>query len=138
MKTLFESILGSYDDKCNIFVIVKPGFLDKTKDIINLFESKGWILDKMRTKKLLLSEAKRLYDVHKKEDFYDDLCNYMSSDLSTGMVFVKNEKFTNKLFKEVDKIKDKVRKEYGESDMRNCLHSSDSLERMRIERGIYF
>lgn len=138
MKTLFESILTSYDDNCNIFVIVKPGFLDKTKNIINIFENAGWTLDKIRTKKLLLSEAKRLYDVHKKEDFYDDLCNYMSSDLSTGMVFVKNEKFTNKLFKEVNKIKDKVRKEYGESDMRNCLHSSDSLERMKIERGIYF
>ena len=138
MRTLFESILKSYDDNCNIFVIVKPGFLDHTKDIIKKFEEKGWKLDKMRTKQLLLDEAKKLYEPHKKEDFFKALCEYMSSDLSTGLTFIKNEKFTDKLFKEVGKLKDKIRKEYGESNMRNCLHSSDSLERMQIEREIYF
>ena len=137
MKTLIESLVSG-TEKYNIFVIVKPGFLKLTPVIINIFEEHGWTLEKIRTKTLLKSEAKRLYDIHKKEDFYDDLCNYMSSDQSTGMVFVKDKPMSKKMFDETNKIKDIIRKKYGESEMRNVIHSSDSLERMKIERGIYF
>ena len=34
--------------------------------------------------------------------------------------------------------KDKIREEYGESDMRNVLHSSDSYKSFVHEAGIYF
>ena len=99
MKTLIESLVSG-TEKYNIFVIVKPGFLKLTPVIINIFEEHGWTLEKIRTKTLLKSEAKRLYDIHKKEDFYDDLCNYMSSDQSTGMVFVKDKPMSKKMFDE--------------------------------------
>lgn len=140
MRSLFETLSSSNmdDSKQNIFVIVKPGFLKDTPLIINKFEEKGWVLSRMRTKQLLLDEAKRLYDIHKDKPFYEDLCNYMSSEPSTGLIFTKDKPMSKKMFDETNVIKDKIREELGESEMRNAIHSSDSLERLPIERGIYF
>lgn len=140
MKTLFETLSSSNvdDSMCNIFVIVKPGFIKDNQFIINEFEKRGWRVDRIKTKRLLLSEAKCLYEPHKKEEWFDDLCNYMSSDLSMGILFVKDKPMTKKMFDETNKIKDIIRKKLGESEMRNAIHSSDSLERLQVERGIYF
>lgn len=143
MKTLFESLstlsTSNVDDsKQNIFVIVKPGFLDHTQLIIKRFEEKGWKLDRIKTKVLLPSETRRLYDIHKDKPFYKDLCKYMSSGLTTAILFKKDLPMSKKMFIETNKIKDNIRKELGESEMRNAIHSSDSLERLQIERGIYF
>jgi nucleoside diphosphate kinase len=140
MKTLFESLGSSNidDSKCNIFVIVKPGFFKDIPLIINKFGEKGWIIDRMKTKQLLPQEAERLYDIHKKEDWFEELCEYMSSEPTTAILFVKDSPMSDKMFKETGKIKDSIRKEFGESEMRNVIHSSDSLERLQIERGIYF
>ena len=140
MKTLFESLSSSNidDSKQNIFVIVKPGFLKDSQLIIKEFTDRGWKLERTRTKTLLFSEAKRLYDIHKKEDWFNDLCKYMSSDNSMGLIFTKDKPMSKKMFDETNKIKDIVRKKFGESEMRNAIHSSDSLERLQIERGVYF
>lgn len=118
-----------------VFIIVKPGFLKYTKEILEKLKKEGWELIRIRTKKLLLSEAKRLYAVHKKEKFYTPLCKYMSSDLSTGIIVAKKTKAP---FEEIAKIKDKFRKKYAESDMRNVMHSSDSKESMDKEMYCYF
>lgn len=126
------------DRKKYIFTVIKPGFLNIGQKIIERFEEDGWKVSKMRTKQLLLSEARLLYSVHKKEDFYKDLCIYMSSGPSTAIIFTKDDLMDNDIFKEVSEIKDEIRKEYGESDMRNVLHSSDSLEHMEVEQVIYF
>lgn len=122
-----------------IFVVIKPGFLHMGQKIIEIYNEFGWSLDKTRTKQLLLQEAKKLYAVHKKEDFYKSLCNYMSSGPSMGLIF-KNPMFRiNKdMFNKTNDIKDIIRKEYGESDMRNVIHSSDSYGAMLNESSIYF
>lgn len=134
MKSLASYVKGEQ----HIFIIIKPGFLEKSKDIIEKFEREGWKISKMKTKTLLFSEAKRLYAVHKKEDFYTPLCHYMSSGPSTAIVFSKDAPATDKVFKKVASLKDEIRKQYGESDMRNVMHSSDSAEAMEHEMGIYF
>lgn len=121
----------------SIFVIIKPGFLPLCSKILQIFEEKGWNISQLRTKQLLLSEARELYSIHKKEDFYDDLCKYMSSGLTMAFIFSKNNA-TGDIFEETGKIKDIIRKKWGESDMRNVIHSSDSLEHMNKEASIYF
>lgn len=140
MKTLFESLSSSNvdDSRQNIFIVVKPGFLKDSQAIIKEFTDRGWKLERTRVKRLLLSEAKRLYEPHKKEDWFDDLCKYMSVDISMGVLFSKDKPMSKKMFDETNKIKDIVRKKFSESEMRNAIHSSDSLERLQIERGIYF
>lgn len=136
MKNLFDCIMESQVND-EIFIIIKPGFLNLSGKIIKKFEDSGYEIKQSKTKKLLLSEAKELYSIHKKEDFYDSLCKYMSSDLSTAFI-LKSIKPKINIFKSVSKIKDEIRKEYGESDMRNVLHSSDSKEYMLDEMKIYF
>ena len=141
MKTLKEYLnnFGLFDEnKSWVFTIVKPGFSQYSQQIIDKFVENGWRVAKTKSKQLLLKEACKLYEIRKNEDFYKDLCKYMSSGISTAILYTKDEPMTDKLFKEVDKIKDEIRDEYGESDMRNVMHSSDSLEHMKFEASIYF
>lgn len=140
MKTLFETLSTSNvdDSMQNIFVIVKPGFLKHSQDIIKEFERGGWVVNRLRTKRLLPEEAHRLYDIHKKEDWFKDLCIYMSSGSCIAILFTRNKPMSDQMFKEVGKIKDEIRKKWGESEMRNVIHSSDSLERLQIERALFF
>ena len=136
MKGLKEFLLESTEPIKKIFVVIKPGFLDKSQEILDMYKDEGWTLKFSTVKQLLLSEAKELYKVHKKQDFYKDLCDYMSSGVTRALIFTKA---TNKdEFKEATRIKDVIREKWGESDMRNVVHSSDSKENMEHEAGIYF
>jgi len=120
----------------DIFVVVKPGFEEKAPAIIDLFAKQGFRFKQMRTKYLTMNEAKRMYYMHKGEDFYYSLCKYMSSGPCIGIIFEYTGE--GKVFKIVDELKDKIRKKFGEDDMRNCLHSSDSPENMEKESSIFF
>lgn len=131
--------LGIYNkENQRIFTVIKPGFLHLAKNIIEIFNKNGWEVSKLRTKQLLRKEANKLYAVHKKESFYNDLCKYMSSGPSLAIIFIRDKLNNDKIYKEVSEIKDRIRKKWGESEMRNVLHSSDSYEHMLKEMSIYF
>ena len=136
MKDLTQYLYEAVGNDSKVFVVLKPGSLDLGQTVIKRFGKAGWIVDRTTTKQLLLSEAKQLYKVHKKEDFYNDLCKYMSSDQCRAFIFKKSNSLDP--FGEVKKIKDEIREKYGESDMRNVLHSSDSQEAMDKEASIFF
>ena len=59
----------------------------------------------------------------------------MSSGLSTAMILYKK---SDDIFKDFAKLKDEIREKYGESDMRNVLHSSDSYKNFTHESQVYF
>jgi nucleoside diphosphate kinase len=121
--------------KNHVLVVIKPGFYNIVDTLFSKFIENGYKIVKTKTKKLLLSEAEELYKVHSQEDFYEDLCKYMSSDLSMAMILYKK---SDNIFKEFETLKDKIREEYGESDMRNVLHSSDSYKSFTHESQVYF
>ena len=121
--------------KNEVFVIIKPGFLKKSADIMMMIKEEGFELVKTKTKFLTLDEAKKLYLIHKDEEWYKSLCDYMSSDLTLGLLFKSDDKDP---LKKMAEVKDKVREKFGESDMRNVMHSSDSYEHMLDEQCIYF
>ena len=128
-----------HPDTKYVFIVVKPGFSKLSQTIIDRFEESGFSLYKTRTKLLSEREAKQLYYVHKDEDFYEQLCKYMSSDISIGMLFTYPGTWKqDRAFKKTDKIKDEIRAKYSESDMRNVMHSSDNIENMRMESAKYF
>ena len=120
-----------------VLAVLKPGFIgpEFTVPIFDLFKEYGYKIIKTKTKQLLEIEARQLYKVHEKEDFYDDLCKYMSSGPSTAMILYKK---SDNIFKDFEKLKDKIREEYGESDMRNVIHSSDSYKNFTHESQVYF
>lgn len=121
--------------KNHVFILIKPGFENLLEEMCQIFKEEGYEIIKTRTKKLMMEEAKELYKVHSQEDFYEDLCNYMSSGLSTAMILYKK---SDNIFKEFKKLKDKIREKYEESDMRNVIHSSDSYKNFTHESQVYF
>lgn len=139
-KGLSKYVKESLMDSENFyFVIIKPGFLHLAQEILKIYKDKGFDLLRIRTTKLNPTFARRLYQVHKKEKFYKDLCNYMSSGLSMGIELnLGNHKPDEKTLKELLSIKDEIRKKWGESDMRNVIHSSDSWENVKKECINYF
>ena len=135
MKNLKEYLGDDPLKKNHVLVVIKPGFENLLGTLCDMFKQNGYKIVKTKTKKLLLQEAKSLYKVHAKEDFYESLCDYMSSGLSTAMILYKK---SDNIFKDFEKLKDKIREEYGESDMRNVIHSSDSYKNFTHESQIYF
>lgn len=138
MKDLSKFLVMNMNDpmrKNHVLAVVKPGFETLLGTLCELFKKNGYEIVKTKTTKLSLEQAKQLYKVHSKEDFYNDLCKYMSSGPTTAFILKKK---SDNIFDEFVKLKDKIREDFGESDMRNVLHSSDSYKSFTHEAGIYF
>lgn len=139
MKSLTTHLYEAIKDPARIFIIIKPGFFKHTKEILEMFAEEGWKIERSTTKQLLLSEARTLYKIHKDEKWYQPLCEYMSSEPTTAFILRNDDlDMSPEIFKQTNAIKDRVREKYGESDMRNVMHSSDSIQHMQQERSVYF
>lgn len=130
MRNLFDFITEAQNKK--EFLIIKPEFLHYRNDILEILKENNIIPIRELRKTLSMSEAKKLYKPHNKEDFYEDLCKYMSSGDSIGFVLC------NYGGADLLKIKDSIRKKFGVDEMRNAVHSSDSGLNVSRESKIYF
>ena len=130
MKSLVEFITESQNRK--EFMIIKPEFLQFRNEILEFLKQHNIIPIQELRKTLTLSEAKKLYKPHSKEDFYENLCEYMSSGDSIGFVLCN---FGNS---DLLELKDQIRDKYGVDEMRNAIHSSDSGLNVYRESKIYF
>ena len=137
MKPLFDflsSCLG-----CEGLIVIKPGFEQYQEAIISKFQDAGWRIKRMRTTQLVLEQAHKLYEPHKDKDFYEDLCKYMCSGPCTAVVLTKDPSQieSDDPLKEIAEIKNEIRKEWSESEMRNVIHSTDDPSRLKTEIGIF-
>ena len=130
MKSLVEFITESQNKR--EFMIIKPEFLQYRNEILEFLKQHNIIPIQELRKTLTLSEAKKLYKPHSKEDFYENLCKYMSSGDSIGFVLCN---FGND---DLLELKDEIRDKYGVDEMRNAIHSSDSGLNVHRESKIYF
>ena len=130
MKSLVEFITESQNKR--EFMIIKPEFLQYRNEILEFLKQHNIIPIQELRKTLTLSEAKKLYKPHSKEDFYENLCKYMSSGDSIGFILCN---YGNS---DLLKLKDKIRDKYGVDEMRNAIHSSDSISNVQRESKIYF
>lgn len=130
MEKLLSYINESQNKK--EFIIIKPGFLDKKNEILDILKEHSIIPVRELQKTLTMPEARKLYKPHAKEDFYEDLCKYMTESDSIGMVLCN--------YGETDllKLKDEIRKKFAIDEMRNAIHSSDSGLNVFRESRIYF
>lgn len=137
MKPLFDFLSSAigYDG----LIVIKPGFEQYQEAIISKFQDAGWRIKRMRTTRLVLEQAHKLYEPHKNEDFYDDLCKYMCSGPCTAIVLTKvYNDLSGDPLKEIAEIKDEIRKKWSESEMRNVIHSTDDPGRLKTEIGVFF
>lgn len=130
MKSLVEFITESQNKR--EFMIIKPEFLQYRNEILEFLKQHNIIPIQELRKTLTMSEAKKLYKPHSKEDFYENLCKYMSSGDSIGFILCN---FGNN---DLLKLKDEIRDKYGVDEMRNVIHSSDSGLNVHRESKIYF
>lgn len=138
MKDLKKYLGSNMNDplrKNHVLVVIKPGFESLLEKLLSIFKENNYTIVKSKTTRLTLDQAKRLYITHKKEDFYSNLCNYMCSGPTTAMILKKK---SENIFDEFAKLKDKIREDFGESDMRNVIHSSDSYKSFTHESQVYF
>lgn len=114
----------------NAFCILKPGFTKYEDEFFTLLKTNDWkVVDKVK-KTLTKDEACKLYESKKDEAFYNALCEYMSSD---ECICCSCSKKCDNPIKEMSSLKEKVRKAWGEDDMKNAMHSSDSLDNVARE-----
>lgn len=118
------------------FTIIKPGFLDYEDEIYDYIKDHEFeMYDHTDAMKMSDSQIKELYKMHKDKDFYNDLCKYMKDDVKLAIWGYKGNKDP---IKEMNKIKDHFRNKYGKDEMKNVMHSSDSLENVKREAKIIF
>lgn len=133
MKTFSKFLEVLQATPINGFCILKPEFLGYEDDWINMLKNNGWTIVQKSKKKLSYDQAKDLYKPHEKKSFYNDLCNYMCSD---DCVCCSCYKECDNPIKEMDKLKERVRENWGKDEMKNAMHSSDSIENIKRESNI--
>lgn len=139
MKSIIEFLTEAKIDTTDcLFSIIKPEFLEHKKEIKKMITENGYF-SIVRSKKVTLTkeQASELYLDKKDEDYYNDLVKYMSSGPCIIMI-VKDEKTGPEPVKALIRIKEECRERFGKSDMKNCLHSSDSFKNAAREIKICF
>lgn len=139
MQNLSSFIMEALNDSARIFIIIKPGFFKYSQQILDRFKEDGWVVEKQTSKKLIESEARTLYKIHKDEDWFDELVEYMTSDVTTAFI-LKNDsmKMSPEVFEKTSTIKDEIRDKWGKNETENVMHSSDSIQHMKQESAVYF
>ena len=133
MKKLSKFLEDSRDRSprsINGFVILKPGFLEYEEPLCNMLQNNGWSIIEKKRCKLTPDQAAKLYINLNEKPFYNDLCQYMSSDNCLCCRCVKD---CEDPIGDMKSLKDKVRGQWGIDDMRNAMHSSDSQEAVDAE-----
>ena len=125
--------------------IIKPDAVERNLEnkIKNFFEKNNLVILKTKKVKISNKEASEFYKVHQTKQFYDELCDYLSSGPIIVMV-LEGEKAISKnreLMGATDPKKaaeGTLRKMYGISVGKNSIHGSDSAENAIIEINFFF
>lgn len=135
MKT-FSTYIIEQKQSVNGFAILKPEFTKYESEFDNILKVNGWKVKNKKKQTLSSEDAAALYNIHEKEPWYQNLIKYMTSGESIG--YSCSNKESKDPIKDMKDIKDQVRKEWGKDEMKNAMHSSDSLDNVTAESQIYF
>ena len=128
------TMLPDYDG----FIIIKPGFLKYTDNIIKDLHRLDFVIIEAREKTLTHEEAETIYSVHKGKPFYDKLIRYMTSGPSIGMILLSPYSDRESAIETLKQLKEKYRKRYGIDKTHNVIHSSDSYQSALHEAEAFF
>ena len=128
------TMLPDYDG----FIIIKPGFLKYTDNIIKDLHRLDFVIIEAREKTLTHEEAETIYSVHKGKPFYEKLIRYMTSGPSIGMILLSPFSDRESAIETLKQLKEKYRKRYSIDKMHNVIHSSDSYQSALHEAEAFF
>ena len=126
---------AQHNNKVNGFVILKPGFLGHEDEFIKLLKNNDWRIIQKKRGTLTQEQAEALYKQHSDKPFFKDLCKYMCSD---ECLCCACQKECADPIKDMKVLKDKVRDKWGEDELKNAMHSSDTIENVEREGNIVF
>ena len=125
--------------------IVKPDAVERNLEnkIKSFFKEKNLKILKSQKVHITKEEAAEFYKVHQTKQFYQNLCNYLSSGPIMVMVLEGEEAVSRNrnIMGATDPLKAKdgtLRKLYGLSIDKNSVHGSDSVENAKIEIDFFF
>jgi nucleoside-diphosphate kinase len=114
-----------------------------TGPIIQQIEEAGYRIVAIKKVHLTPEEAGEFYEVHKERPFYEELCEYMSSNPIIPMILEKENAVAD--FRELIGATDPakaaegtIRKRFARSLSSNAIHGSDSDDNAAIEGTFFF
>jgi nucleoside-diphosphate kinase len=127
------------------FSMIKPDAVERglSGQVIAILEAKGLKVVAMRMIKMDNKRAKKLYEVHKRKPFYDDLIEYAMSGPVVTMI-LEGEDAVRRLRQVIgatDPSKAEpgtVRRDFGITVLKNAIHAADSPENAEREMRIFF
>ena len=127
------------------FIMLKPSTVARAMigKAINRIETKGLKIVAMKMARVTPEKAARLYDVHKRKPFYEDLVKFITSGPVVAIVIEGDEavKVTRKLIGSTnakDAEPGTIRGDFALSNQKNAVHASDSAENAKAEMSIFF
>ena len=125
--------------------IVKPDAVERNLEnkIKSFFKEKNLKIVKDKKVHITKEEAAEFYKIHQTKQFYQNLCNYLSSGPIVVMVLEGEDAVmkNRQIMGSTDPLKAEegtLRKMYGLSIDKNSVHGSDSVENAKIEIGFFF
>ena len=128
------SMLPNYDG----FIIIKPGFLKYTEEIIKDLHRHDFIVIEAEEKTLTRDEAEAIYSCHRGKPFFDELIEYMTEGPCIGMALLSPFSDRVSAIEELNHLKIKYRRRYGIDMTRNVIHSSDCYQSVLYETETFF
>ena len=127
------------------FAMIKPSACRKNHvgPILAMINQADFRISAIRSTKLTKEEAEVFYEMHRGKEFYNSLCEFMSSGPVIALLLEKEnalEDFrilignTNPCMAEEGTI----RKHFAESLQKNAIHGSDTPENAKREADFFF
>ncbi|HLJ16176.1 MAG TPA: nucleoside-diphosphate kinase [Bryobacteraceae bacterium] len=127
------------------FAIIKPDAVSagQTGEIAAIIEKNGFKIRGIKMKRLSRLEAETFYEVHRDRPFFSSLVNFMTEGPAVLMVLEREDAI--KKWRDVMGATDPakaadgtIRKLFGKSIERNCVHGSDAAETAAVEAPFFF
>lgn len=140
-KQVFEEINKS------TYGMIKPdSYMNFGKIIDYIYQTQLLTISKLKMLRISKDDAKEFYKEHEGKKFYEDLCDFMSSDYIVAMELVGKEAIeswrsiigpTNSL-KAREEKPNSIRAIFGTDGSKNAVHGSDSNDSANREINFFF
>lgn len=127
------------------FAMIKPSACRKNHvgPILAMINQAEFRISAIRSTKLTLEEAQRFYEVHRGKNFYDSLCEFMSSGPIIVLLLQKEnavDDFRKLIGNTNPQMAEEgtIRKMFAESLQKNAVHGADSDENAQKEADFFF
>ncbi len=125
--------------------IIKPDATKRniTGKINAMFEDGGLRIVAQRRIRLTRDQAEQFYEVHKERAFYDELCDYMTSEpvvvqVLEGENAIQRNREIMGATNPANAEEGTIRKAFGLNVQENSVHGSDSPENAELEIRYFF